>query len=205
MSAFGLLLATWCVCSTLVQAWQRLKTGRADRQPLSWWGMLFAHLGIGLFVFGATLASSFETRRELTLTVNQQVSVGGYEFTLEGLAPFSGPNYDAERASISVRQDGKDVSVLQPEKRLYRAQNMPLSQAAIDTGLTRDLFVALGDAVDETTWTVRIQVKPFMNWIWAGCIFMALGGLLALADRRYRVLAARRLEPSTTLAESRSA
>ena len=204
MSAFGLLLGTWCVCSTLVQAWQRLKTGQASRQPLSWWGMLFAHLGIGLFVFGATLASSFETKRELTLTVNQQVSVGGYEFKLEGLAPVNGPNYDAERATISVRKDGKDVAVLQPEKRLYRAQNMPLSQAAIDTGLTRDLFVALGDAVDEKTWTLRIQVKPFMNWIWAGCIFMAVGGLLALADRRYRVLAARRLEPSTTLAESRS-
>ena len=205
MSAFGLLLAAWCVCSTLVQAWQRLKTGRTDRQPLSWWGMLFAHLGIGLFVFGATLATSFETRRELTLTVNQQVSVGGYEFKLDGLVPVSGPNYDAERAAISVSKDGKELTVLQPEKRLYRAQNMPLSQASIDTGLTRDLFVALGDAVDDKTWTVRIQVKPFMNWIWAGCILMAIGGLLALADRRYRAVAARRVEQAAVLAESRSA
>lgn len=205
MSAFGLLLAAWCMCSTLVQAWHRVRTGRADRQPLSWWGMLFAHLGIGLFVFGATLATSFETRRELTLAVNQQVSVGGYEFRLEGLAPVSGPNYDAERADISVRKDGNAVAVLQPEKRLYRAQNMPLSQAAIDTGLTRDLFVALGDAVDEKTWTVRIQVKPFMNWIWAGCVLMALGGLLALADRRYRAKAARAAEHAAMLAAGRSA
>lgn len=203
MSAFGLLLATWCICSTLAHAWQRLKSNggsaqRASRQPLSWWGMLLAHLGIGLFVFGATLATSFEVKRELSLSMNQQVSVGGYEFRLDKLEPVTGPNYDAQRASINVQRDGQEVGVLQPEKRLYRAQNMPLSQAAIDTGLTRDLFVALGDAVDDKTWTLRIQVKPFMNWIWAGCLLMAIGGLLALADRRYRVLATRRANRAAT-------
>ena len=211
MSAFGLLLASWCVCSTLAQVWQRLgdRSGggsgqgwrlRASRQPLSWWGMLLAHLGIGLFVFGATLATSFETRREMTLTVQQPVHVGGYEFRLNGLEAVAGPNYDAQRASISVRRDGREVVVLQPEKRVYRAQNMPLSQAAIDPGLSRDLFVALGDAVDERTWTMRIQVKPFMSWIWAACLLMAAGGLMALADRRYRVLAARRTVPAEALA-----
>jgi cytochrome c-type biogenesis protein CcmF len=204
MSAFGLLLATWCVCSTLAQAWQRLgaSSGRAARQPLSWWGMLLAHLGIGIFVFGATLATSFETRRELTLTLQQQVSVGSYEFRLDGLEPVVGPNYDALRASISVRRDNREIGVLQPEKRFYRAQNMPLSQAAIDTDLTRDLFIALGDAVDEKTWTMRIQVKPFMAWIWAGCLLMAAGGLLALADRRYRTLEARNEKYAVTLASA---
>jgi cytochrome c-type biogenesis protein CcmF len=209
MSAFGLLLASWCVCSTLAQVWQRLGdrsfTGqgwrsRASRQPLSWWGMLLAHLGIGLFVFGVTLATSFETRREMSLTLLQPVNVGGYEFSLNGLEAVAGPNYDAKRASVSVRRDGREVVVLQPEKRVYRAQNMPLSQAAIDAGLTRDLFIALGDAVDERTWTMRIQVKPFMSWIWSGCLLMAAGGLMALADRRYRVLAARRKVPAEALA-----
>jgi cytochrome c-type biogenesis protein CcmF len=97
-----------------------------------------------------------------------------------------------------VQRDGKLVTVLQPEKRLYRAQNMPLSQAAIDSGMTRDLFVALGDAVNDKTWTLRIQVKPFMNWIWGGCLLMALGGFLALADRRYRAYAARRVSQAAT-------
>ncbi|MNJ99113.1 Cytochrome c-type biogenesis protein CcmF [compost metagenome] len=197
MSAFGLLLASWCVCSTLAHAWQRLRSNgggaqRFSRQPLSWWGMLAAHLGIGIFVFGATLATSFEVKRELSLSMHQDVSVGGYDFRLDKLELVAGPNYDAQRASITVQKDGKEVGVLQPEKRLYRAQNMPLSQAAIDSRLTRDLFVALGDAVNDKTWTLRIQVKPFMNWIWAGCLLMALGGFLALADRRYRVYAARR-------------
>jgi cytochrome c-type biogenesis protein CcmF len=194
MSAFGLLLATWCVCSTLAHAWKRLhgEGRRSTRQPLGWWGMLLAHLGIGVFVFGVTLATSFEIRREMTLTLNQQVSVGAYEFRLDDLTSVPGPNYDAERASISVRREGRAVTLLQPEKRVYRAQNMPLSQAAIDTGITRDLFVALGDEVDDKTWTVRIQIKPFMNWIWAGCLLMVTGGLLALADRRYRVRAAQR-------------
>jgi cytochrome c-type biogenesis protein CcmF len=211
MSAFGLLLASWCVCSTLAQAWQRLgdRGGggqgwrlRASRQPLSWWGMLLAHLGIGLFVFGVTLATSFETRREMAVTLQQPVNVGGYEFSLNGLEALAGPNYDAQRASVSVRRNGREVVVLQPEKRIYRAQNMPLSQAAIDAGLSRDLFVALGDAVDERTWTMRIQVKPFMSWIWTACLLMAAGGLMALADRRYRMLAAHRTVPAEALASA---
>lgn len=203
MSAFGLLLATWCVCSTLAHAWQRLRGNggnaqRVSRQPLSWWGMLAAHLGIGIFVFGATLATSFEVKRELSLSMHQDVRVGDYDFRFDKLELVAGPNYDAQRASITVQRDGKLVTVLQPEKRLYRAQNMPLSQAAIDSGLTRDLFVALGDAVDDKTWTLRIQVKPFMNWIWGGCLLMALGGFLALADRRYRAYAARRVSQAAT-------
>jgi cytochrome c-type biogenesis protein CcmF len=199
LSAFGLALAAWCVCSALAQAWQRLQGSdgsapwrvRASRQPLSWWGMLLAHAGVGLFVFGATMATGFETRRELSLTLGHQVSVGGYDFRFEGLAPMAGPNYDGQRARIGVYHEGRQIGTMHPEKRLYRAQNMPLSQADIDTGVTRDLFVALGDEVDEKTWTVRIQVKPFMAWIWAGCLLIALGGFVALADRRYRVLAAR--------------
>jgi cytochrome c-type biogenesis protein CcmF len=195
LSAFGLLLAVWCVWSTLVQAGKRLSTVdgswrlRASRQPLSWWGMIAAHFGIGLFVFGVTLATGFETKRELTLAVGEPVAVAGYEFRLDSVREVAGPNYEAHRAHVQVRRDGTHVVDLFPEKRRYRAQEMPLSQASIDTGLLRDLFVALGDPVDERTWTARIQVKPFMGWIWIGCVLMALGGLLALADRRYRAAA----------------
>lgn len=197
LSAFGLLLAAWCVWSTLVQAGQRLSTAstagaswrlRASRQPLSWWGMIVAHLGIGLFVFGVTLASGFETKRELTLTVGEAVSVAGFDFRLDSVSEASGANYEARRAHVQVLRDGQPFTVLTPEKRRYRSQEMPLSQAAIDTGLLRDLFIALGDPVDEKTWAARIQVKPFMDWIWIGCVLMALGGFLALADRRYRAV-----------------
>jgi cytochrome c-type biogenesis protein CcmF len=201
LSAFGLLLAAWCVCSTLAHAWQRL-AGADDggtgwrqhmaRQPRGWWGMLLAHLGIGVFVFGVTLANGFESRRELSLALNQAVSVGGFTFELQRLDRSAGPNYDAQRGHVAISQEGRPLTVLRPEKRQYRAQGMPLSQAAIDTGLTRDLFIALGEPVDARTWTVRIQVKPFMAWIWIGCALMAAGGLLALTDRRYRATARRR-------------
>ncbi len=205
LSAFGLVLAAWCVWSTLVQAGQRLfATGpadggwrrRASRQPLSWWGMVLAHLGIGLFVFGVTMASGFETKRELTLTVGETVSVAGFGFRLDRVDEVSGPNYEAHRAHVQVLRDGQPFVALAPEKRRYRAQEMPLSQAAIDSGWLRDLFVALGDPVDGTTWTARIQVKPFMDWIWLGCMLMALGGFLALADRRYRTAARTRRAPA---------
>lgn len=170
-TAFGLLLAAWCVCSTLAHAGKRLGSGgeagtpwhrRAARQPRSWWGMVLAHAGIGVFIFGATLATGFESKRELTLALGQPVTVQGFEFRITGFDDVAGPNYDAQRAQVQVSRSGRPLRVLQPEKRRYRAQEMPLSQAAIDTGLLRDLFVALGERIDERSWTVRIQVKPFM-------------------------------------------
>ncbi len=113
--------------------------------------------------------------------------VAGFDFRFEGIAPVAGGHYDAQRAIVRVTRGGELVATLHPEKRLYRVQDMPLSQAAIDVGFTRDLFVALGDPAGEQAWTMRIQVKPFMAWIWAGCLLMALGGLLAATDRRYRL------------------
>lgn len=196
MSAFGLAIATWCLWSTLVHVWKRLSVSgqeaghwaaRAGRQTMSWWGMVAAHLGIGVFVFGVTFATGFEAKRETTLAVGQTVQVGGFDFRLQGVDSAAGPNYDAQRGHVLVSRHGRHVDDLFPEKRRYRAQEMPLSQASIHTGLQRDLFVALGDAVGEATWTVRIQVKPYMAWIWIGCVLMAIGGLLALMDRRYRV------------------
>lgn len=190
--SFGLLLAAWCFWSTLAHAWQRLAAGagnwlaRVRRQPLGWYGMLAAHAGMGVFVFGVTLANGLESKRELTLAAGETAAVAGYEFTLEGMTAVAGPNYDAQRAGVRVTRAGEWVALLQPEKRVYRARGMPLGQAAIDTGFTRDLLVALGEPAGAQAWSLRIQVKPFMAWIWIGCATLALGGLLALADRRYR-------------------
>ena len=199
MSTFALLLAAWAVASAVAHAWQRLRGApggwleRARRQPSGWYGMLFAHAGIGVFIFGATMANSFESRQELRLNLGEQVALAGFEFRFEGIAPASGPNYDAQRATVQVTRHGQAVATLHPEKRVYRAQQMPLSQAAIDVGLTRDLFVALGEPAGDAAWTMRLHVKPFMAWIWAGCLLMAFGGLLAATDRRYRLgMAARK-------------
>ncbi|MFG6464708.1 heme lyase CcmF/NrfE family subunit [Roseateles sp. DXS20W] len=195
LSAFGLLLAAWCLCSALAQAWQRLQgdwRGRWAKQPRAWWGMLLAHAGVGVFVFGVTLSGGFESKRELSLAPGTPVNVGGFEFRLGATETVKGPNYDAQRVAVGVSRDGQALPALYPEKRVYRTQAMPMSQSAIATGLQQDLLVGLGEPLADGAWTVRIQVKPFLAWIWVGCALMALGGLLALADKRYRT--ARRRE-----------
>ena len=201
VSTFALLLAGWALGSAGVHAWQRLHEGagdwrmRARRQPRGWWGMLLAHAGIGVFIFGATLADGFESKRELSLRVGETVSLAGYDFRFASIGPVRGPNYDAQRAIVVVSRAGREVVTLHPEKRSYRAQQMPLTQAAIDVGPTRDLFVALGEPAGDAAWTMRLHVKPYMAWIWAGCLLMALGGLLAATDRRYRLSRATRTAP----------
>ncbi|MFJ0676621.1 cytochrome c-type biogenesis CcmF C-terminal domain-containing protein, partial [Bordetella bronchiseptica] len=173
-------------------AWQRLADGegswarRLRRQPRAWYGMLLAHAGVGVFIAGVTLANGYEDKQELRMDIGATQAAGGYQFTFAGIAPAAGPNYQAERARFVVTRDGRPVVTLHPEKRHYTVQGMPLSHAAIDTRFTRDLFVALGEPVGERAWTVRLQVKPFMAWIWSGCVLMALGGLMAATDRRYR-------------------
>lgn len=210
LATFALLLGAWSVLSAVVHGWQRLagaESGwreRARRQPRGWYGMLVAHAGLGVFIFGAVMANGFESKQELKLDVGQSAQVADYRFRFEGVAPAAGPNYDAQRATVRVtRGEGEgaeEIAVLHPEKRVFRAQQMPLSQAAIDVGLTRDLFVALGEPTDELpgeaggsgAWTMRLHVKPYMAWIWIGCLLMALGGLLAATDKRYRLQAASR-------------
>jgi cytochrome c-type biogenesis protein CcmF len=192
MVMLGLWLAAWSVASAAAHAWQRLTDGdgqwlrRLGRQPRSWYGMLLAHAGVGIFIAGVTLANGYEVKQELRMELGSTQEAGGYAFTFASIAPAAGPNYSAQRAVFPVTRDGKPVLTLYPEKRLYTVQDMALSQADIDSGFTRDLFVALGEPVGDKAWTVRLQVKPFMTWIWTGCILMALGGLLAAGDKRYR-------------------
>ncbi|MCY1236886.1 cytochrome c-type biogenesis protein CcmF [compost metagenome] len=153
----------------------------------SYWGMLLAHVGVGIFIAGVTLVTGQESLRELPMRAGDTVSVGGYDFRFAGVRQAAGPNYDALRGTLTASRDGKRVAVLHPERRIYRSQDMPTTEAAIDSGLTRDLYVALSENVDGSAWAVRIHVKPFVDWIWAGCVLMALGGLLAACDKRYRL------------------
>lgn len=198
LASAGVVLGAWCLGSTLAHARQRLHSGRSGgpgpsfwrrcmRQTAGWWGMLAAHAGVGLFVLGVTFAGSFEQRRELTMAVGETVRLAELSFRLEALEPVAGPNHDSLQATVVVTSEGREVARLHPEKRVFHASGTPLSLPATDTGPLRDLFVVLADPTDDGRWGLRLQVKPMMAWLWAGVLLMALGGLLALADRRYRL------------------
>jgi cytochrome c-type biogenesis protein CcmF len=195
--SFGLLLALWIVASSVVNVRERIRNlrgglgARLASQPRGYWGMLLAHLGVAVFIVGVTLVKGYETERDVRMAVGDTVKVGSYTFRFDGVRDVPGPNYTASRASVDVSKDGKSIETLHPEKRIYLAQQMPMTEAAIDSGFLGDIYVSLGDPVGDGSWAVRVYDKPFINWIWFGCILMALGGFLALSDRRYRVRAAR--------------
>ena len=159
--------------------------------PAGFYGMLLGHLGIAVFIVGVTLTSLYNQEKDLRMAPGDTYKVAGYEFTFHGVRDFNIDNYVATRGGFTVRSEEGDFKVdLFPEKRIYLVQTMPMTEAAIDAGLARDLFIALGEPLGkEGAWAVRIYYKPFIRWIWLGAIIMALGGLFAASDRRYRRLA----------------
>jgi cytochrome c-type biogenesis protein CcmF len=194
MIVLGLLMAFWVIATLVVSLRQRW-TGqgsfiaRVRAQSLSYYGMQLAHLGVALFIIGVTLVKGYETERDLRMNVADTVVAGGYEFRFNGVTESQGPNYVAGVGHVSVSRDGHLVTELEPEKRQYNVSGMPLTEAAITTGVFRDLYVSLGEPIPESegAWAVRVYIKPFIDWIWAGCLLMALGGILAVSDRRYRI------------------
>lgn len=188
--AIGVTLAVWILLSCLVLLLDTLRKqgpGGLTRQPRSHWGMLLAHTGVAIFVIGVTLVKGQEQSVDMNMRLGDRASVGGYDFRLIDMRRVEGPNYSAAQAWFMVTAGGRAVTLLKPEKRVFTVRQTPMTEAAIDRGLTRDLYVSLGDQTGVTSWQVRVQVKPFVSWIWCGCIVMALGGLLAATDRRYRV------------------
>ncbi|HKU46062.1 MAG TPA: heme lyase CcmF/NrfE family subunit [Burkholderiales bacterium] len=183
MTGFGLALAVWIVVTGVISLKKRPRGSRA------YLGMVVAHTGVAVFVVGVTLVKSYESDQDAKMKPGDTVSLGAYTFRLDAVDDVTGPNYVAARATVSVARDGKPSTVLHPEKRLYTVQQTAMTEAAIDTGLTRDLYVSLGDSLGDGHWLVKVQHKPFIDWIWGGCVIMALGGLLAASDRRYRVSA----------------
>jgi cytochrome c-type biogenesis protein CcmF len=165
---------------------------RARRVPRAVYGMWLAHAGIGVFIIGVTMVKGYQVERDVAMHSGETVEVGAYRFRFEGVAQVSGPNYLATRASVVVSRDGSPVATMHPEKRMFLVQKMPMTEAAIDHGVLRDLYVAMGEPAGGGAWTLRIQIKPFVRWIWGGCLLMAFGGLLAASDRRYRLLRGRR-------------
>ncbi|HEV3007787.1 MAG TPA: cytochrome c-type biogenesis CcmF C-terminal domain-containing protein, partial [Burkholderiales bacterium] len=177
---FGLALASWVVLTALLT----LKKSR--RQPRAHYGMVTAHIGVAVFVVGVTLVKGYESADDVRLRAGEIASLAGYAFRLDEVATVRGPNYVAARAQVSVTRRGKPVTTLYPERRVYSVQEQVMTEAAIDPGVTRDLYVSLGDPLDGGAWLLKLQHKPFVDWIWGGCLIMALGGLLAASDRRYR-------------------
>ena len=195
LTSVGLLLAFWIFAGTLTSLILKIKLG--TKITSAFVGMLLAHAGIGVFVIGVTLVKSYETERDLRMEPGDTATLGGYSFRFEGVREVSGPNYAAARGAITVQRDGETIARLAPEKRVYLVQRNPMTEAAINAGITRDVYVALGEAVGGEAWTVRIHIKPFIRWIWFGCLMMAFGGVLAASDRRYRIASRRREQAST--------
>jgi cytochrome c-type biogenesis protein CcmF len=153
--------------------------------------MHLAHLGIAVFVLGVTVVKSTESDRELRMAPGQSIELAGWRFDFKELRTVAGPNYDATRGRFELRRvgdppDAAPVALLFPEKRIYRAQNQPMTEAAIRRSLLRDIYISMGEPLGGDQWAVRVHVKPMVNWIWLGCLMMALGGFVAIADRRYR-------------------
>jgi cytochrome c-type biogenesis protein CcmF len=195
VSTLGLMMAYWVAASVATDVWERVHPAgsawadapvKARQIPRALVGMMVAHLGIAAFCFGVVMVKTYEVERDVKMAVGDTTTVRGYTFSFGGVTERQGPNYVALQGQMQVTRKGGAPIALRPEKRMYRVQQNPMTEAAIDAGVTRDLYVSLGEQVEGGAWIVRVYVKPFIDWIWGGCLLMALGGLLAVTDRRYR-------------------
>ena len=193
MIGFGLFLAFWVFATSAELVYQRLGKsdlplmGRIKANSRSWWGMVIAHLGIAVFVLGVTIVKGFESEIAVKMLPGDVAHLAGYDFTFDGVTDSQGPNYEVSRGQIHVTKNGVLRTILEPEKRLYTVTNMPMTEAGISPHIIHDLYASLGEPLEGGAWSVRIYHKPMVEWIWFGCLMMAFGGLLALADKRYRL------------------
>ena len=182
--SLGLLLASWVALTALM--WFAAQGRSLFKKPLSAWGAMFGHVGMAVAVTGITLTSMYSTEKDVRLEANSNYEVAGYAFKFIKIEDRQGENFKATRATVEVSYEGKPLIILYPEKRDYGPGTMPMTEAGIDPGFFRDLFIALGEPLGKDAWSFRIYHKPFVRWIWLGGILIALGGLLAAFDGRYR-------------------
>ncbi|MGI9228400.1 MAG: heme lyase CcmF/NrfE family subunit, partial [Gammaproteobacteria bacterium] len=185
--AVGIGVAAWIILSNLYHLYQRLRLPGLFNQPLAFYGMTLAHIGFALTIVGITISSQFSTELHKRMGPGSSETFAGYRFTMQDLNIVQGPNYTATEARLSVYKGKRYITELRSQKRLYTVREMPMTEAGIDSGLLRDLYVSLGEPLDSGDWSVRLYHKPLVRFIWLGAIFMALGGLLAAGDRRYRL------------------
>lgn len=197
MAALGLVMSFWIVITTIMEIRQRIQpqveSGKftilqsLKKLTRSHWGMVSGHLGFAVTLIGIALVSAYNVERNVRMAEGDGITLQGYEFVFKGVSQLAGPNYTADVAHLDVYQDGQKVSSLAAEKRFYPVQRNVMTEAGIDSGFTRDLFVALGEQLKNGDWSLRIYVKPFINWIWLGTFIMAFGGVLSISDKRYRM------------------
>ena len=203
VAVIGAGLGAWIIFGAVAELVHR--TGQSGlsrllRLPRADWGKATAHAGMGVTFIGVALLTAWQVEDIRVAQVGQPFTVGGYDITLASVDEVEGPNFISTTATMQVARDGRRVAVLHPEKRVYPVQAMPTTEAAIDNGIFRDIYLVIGDAQADGGWAVRTYIKPFANWIWAGSLLMALGGIISLSDRRYRVAAGARRAPAKTVA-----
>ena len=198
----AVLLAVWLVASQLLSLRQRHRnhSSLADawksfRAPggSSYYGMVIAHLGVAVFIIGVTFVTQFDVEKDVRMSPGQSVEMAGYMFRFDGVSTVQGPNYHADQGSIVISRGEREVAHLKPEKRTYTVQRKPMTESGIDAGLMRDIYISLGESLGNGDWSLRLYYKPFVRWIWLGGIMIAIGGLFAAMDRRYRVAVKRRV------------
>ncbi len=190
--AMVIALFVWMVASAFLNLYKHVqnkpnKLAALTRVPRSFYGMFLAHIGVAVFALGATFTSHYSVEEDIRMKPGDSLNLGGYDFRFNGVKDVTGPNYRAQEGNISVTRNNLPYTELNPQKRLYLVQRSPMTEAAIDAGLMRDLFVALGEPLGNGEWSVRMQYKPLIRWIWLGCLIMAIGGVVALSDKRYRL------------------
>ena len=185
-TGLGLVGALWCAITTLQSLYHRIKT--SSRLPLSFLGMILAHLGMAMFVAGVTMVMTYHHEKDVRLEPGSTYELSGYEFKFIGVKNVDGPNYTAQEGHLEVSDQGEKIADLHPQKRAYSGMGspMPMTEASVDTNLVRDLYAAMGEQLGDTAWSLRLYYKPMISWIWLGCLFMTAGGVLAVSDRRYR-------------------
>jgi cytochrome c-type biogenesis protein CcmF len=203
-ASLGLLLGIWIVATSLQNIWGRVRSQSGESSflarlkviPRSYYGMHLAHIGVAVFIMGVTVVTSYQTEKDVKMNIGDTVSVGGYDFRLNNLTQYQGPNFRAVRADMAVMDKGTLVTTMFPEKRAFTASGNATSETAIDRSVWRDLYLSLGDEVPGGGWTVRVYHKPLVNWIWGGALLMAIGGGFAVTDRRYALASRKAKEVS---------
>ncbi|MCE8519805.1 heme lyase CcmF/NrfE family subunit [Ruegeria pomeroyi] len=197
----GLFLGAWITFGAIVDLWSRTGRGgsvaRLFRLPRADWGKAVAHSGLGVTMFAIAGLMAWEVEDIRVARIGEPFEVGGFTLTLDGVERVQGPNYISTMGNVRLEKAGRAIATLHPEKRDYPVARMPTTEAAIDYRILRDVYVVIGDRQDDGGWTMRTYIKPFANWIWGGCILMALGGALSLSDRRFRVAAGARKAPAS--------
>ncbi len=202
LASLGLTLALWIVTTVAVNIYERVKstTGQSTvfkklrSQTRSYYGMQLAHVGVAVFIVGVTIVTGYQSEQDVRMEIGDTVNAGGYTFRLNQIRRVTGPNYEAAQAEIQVTKNGQITNMMFPEKRNYTASGNVMTETAIDSGILRDLYISLGEPVAGGAWSVRVYYKPFVSWIWGGAVLMALGGGLALSDRRYALAARKQQE-----------